>query len=91
MTAFIIAITPFLLNGLMVIFKWITSVQDTSGKRILLGILSIVGVLAGNALSGSPIDVPTLGGLVQTVLLSGVAFLASHGSYNLFKGTPTAQ
>lgn len=89
MTAFIIAITPFILNGLMFIFKLLVNVQDTAGKRILLGILSLIGVLAGNALSGSPIDTVTIGGLVQTILLALVAFLAAHGSYNIFGASST--
>jgi hypothetical protein len=45
-----------------------------------------------NALTGQPIDMATLGGLVQTVLLAAAAFLASHGSYSLFTGgTPQAR
>lgn len=90
MTAFIIAITPFVLNGLMSIFKLLTGVQDTAGKRVLLGVLAIIGVLSGNALAGTPIDVTSLGGLVQSVLLSGVAFVAAHGSYSLFGPAKTS-
>jgi hypothetical protein len=92
MTAFIIALTPFDLNLLMSATKWLTGVEDTAGKRILLGLLSIIGALAGSALSGQPIDMATLGGLVQTVLLAAAAFLASHGSYSLFtRGSPQGQ
>lgn len=84
MTAFIIAFTPFVVNLLMGLFKKITAVQDTAGKRILLGILSLIGVLSANALAGSPIDQSSLSGLVQDMLLAAVTFLTAHGSHNLF-------
>jgi hypothetical protein len=84
MTAFIIALTPFVVNLLMSLGKMLTDVQDTAGKRILLGVLSLIGVIAGNALAGTPIDPTSLGGLVQGILLTAVTFIAAHGSYSLF-------
>jgi uncharacterized membrane protein YqhA len=84
MTPIIIALTPFAVNLFMSLGKMLTDVQDTAGKRILLGVLSLIGVVAGNALAGTPIDPTSLGGLVQEVLLAVATFLASHGSYSLF-------
>lgn len=85
MEAFILAITPFVLNGIMTFFKWLGA-QDmsTPGKRLLLALFSIIGVLAGASLTGATPDMQTLSGLLQTALMALVAFLAAHGSYVLF-------
>jgi type III secretory pathway component EscS len=90
MTAFIIAMTPFVVNLLMGLFKLLTNVQDTAGKRILLGAMSIIGVVAANLLAGTPIEPSSLNGVVEQLLLAIAAFLAAHGSYTLFKASPKA-
>jgi hypothetical protein len=51
MTALIIAITPIVINIATTFFKWLSNVKDTAGKRILFGLLSLLGVLAASALT----------------------------------------
>ena len=50
----------------------------------VLALLSIIGVVAAAVLNGTPVDMGTVGGLVQVALLALGAFIASHGSYTLF-------
>jgi hypothetical protein len=91
MTAFIIPLTPIVLNLLMGLSKWPTGVQDTAGKRILLGLL--VGVLAGSATQWYADNLASLSGFVQELLLAAAAFIAAHGSYSFLTGktqAPTA-
>ena len=83
-SSILIALMPFILNGLTQVTKYLTAASSVSWKRAILAVFAILGVLAGNALSGSPIDVPTLTGFIQTGLVSLVAFLSAHGSYHLF-------
>lgn len=80
-----LAASPFILNSLMGMFKWMGA-QDfsTPGKRMILALLSIVGVISTNALAHSALDMNSLSGLVQILLESFVAFIAAHGSYHFF-------
>lgn len=85
LTAFLTAISPFALNGVMSISKWAVAQNwGTPGKRTILAILALLGVFAGNALNGTPIDAGSVSGLVTLVLESFAAFIAAHGSYTLF-------
>ena len=84
LTSILVALTPFILNGLTQITKVLAGASSVSWKRLILAIFAIVGVICGNALTGSPIDFPTVTGLIQVALVSGAAFLSAHGSYHLF-------
>jgi ThiF family len=46
--------TPFLINGATEFVKWLTSASTTGGKRFILALLSIVGVVSLSALNGVP-------------------------------------
>jgi hypothetical protein len=91
LSSILLALLPFILNSVMGIAKWAGGLQGTAGKRFLLAVLSLVGVVAFSALSGNPIDPNSISSLVQTILEAFVAFLAAHGSYHLFwDSTPAA-
>lgn len=83
LTAIIAAAGPFILNVVMEFTKWLTSVSSTAGKRFLLAVLSLVGVIAYSALNGTPLDVNSVSSIAQVLLTTAGAFLAAHGSYSL--------
>lgn len=91
LTAIIAAIGPFVLNAAVQFTKYITAVSSTGGKRFILAILSIVGVISYSALNGTPLDVNSLTSIGQVLLTSVGAFLAAHGSYTLLTTPPNAQ
>jgi carbon starvation protein CstA len=91
LASILIALTPFILNGLTQVTKVLTDASSTAWVRVILTIFAVIGVICGNALTGSPIDVPTVTGFIQVALVSGAAFLSAHGSYHLlFKGDGTS-
>jgi hypothetical protein len=77
-------LSPFILNIVVGITKWTGGVQSTGGKRFLLAVFSVIGVVAYDALMGQPVDMNSLTSLLQTAIEALVAFLAAHGSYHLF-------
>jgi hypothetical protein len=83
-----VASSPFVLNAVMSVTKWLTSVQTTVGKRFLLALLSIVGAVTFSALMGTPLDSNSISSLLSIAFESLVAFLAAHGSYHLFWSEP---
>lgn len=92
MLATIIAgLSPFILNTIMGITKWTGGVQSTGGKRFLLAVFSLIGVVAYGALMGQPVNMDSISSLLQTAIEALVAFLAAHGSYHLFWQQPQAQ
>lgn len=84
------ALTPFLINGATELTKYLTNASTTEGKRFILALVSIVGVISLSALNGLPLDNTTVAGLVETAFGALAAFLAAHGSYTLITGK-TAQ
>lgn len=76
---------PFALNGAMAAAKWAAAKNwSTPQKRALLAVLSLVGVIAGNLLAGTPVQPDSLTFDFQALFESLAAFLAAHGSYHLF-------
>jgi hypothetical protein len=86
LTAIITAVGPFALNAVMELTKWLTNVGSTGGKRFLLALLSLAGVIAYSALNGTPLDVNSVSSIATVLLTSAGAFLAAHGSYTLLTG-----
>lgn len=86
MTAFLMASMPFIINSLMGLAKRYSLVGNmtTPGKRAVLAILAIVGVVAASFLNGTPIDAASLSGLTEVALMALAAFISAHGSYVLF-------
>lgn len=86
MDALIVALAPFLLNGVMAGVKWFAgnNTFSTVGKRGILALLAIVGAVAYGSLTGSPVDMNSVTSLATTVIEAFVAFLLAHGSYTLF-------
>jgi hypothetical protein len=70
--------------------KYITSISSTAGKRFLLAILALVGVISYSALNGTPLDVNSVSSIAQVLLTTAGAFLAAHGSYSLLTGKTEA-
>ena len=91
LTAIITAAGPFVLNGAMEFTKWLTSVTTTGGKRFLLALLALVGVISYSALNGTPLDVNSVSSIAQVLLTTAGAFLAAHGSYSLLTGKTAPQ
>lgn len=89
LTALVAALGPFIINFAMQAAKWLSGMNSTAGKRFVLALFSIAGVIAYSAYNGTPVDPNSITSLVQVALLSLGAFLASHGSYTLFSGSPT--
>lgn len=84
-TGLLLAATPFILNGVMGVAKWLGALDwSTPGKRFGLAVLALVGVFAGNWLNGTPVDPNSISNLVTLALESFGAFVAAHGSYHLF-------
>ncbi len=84
MAAFIALVTPFALNAIVGAAKYFNMATTTPGKRLVLGILALLGVLAGNALTGTPVQLDSISSDFSIIVESFLAFIAAHGSYNLF-------
>jgi hypothetical protein len=91
LTAFLVFLLPFVLNGAMELTKWLTKVSSTGVIRFFLALLSIIGVISFSALNGTPLDVESLTGLLQLAFGSVATFVASHGSYSLLTGRTAPQ
>lgn len=90
-------LAPFILNSIVGLFKQLVGSQALAvmaGKnsllRSFLGVLAVGGVLAGNALYGTPVDYTSLGDMVRAAGEAFMLFAASHGSYTLFFKQPSA-
>lgn len=79
------ASAPFILNIVMGLSNLIgAKVMTTPGKRSLLALFSLIGVVSTNALTGNPIQLDSLSNITQILMESFAAFIAAHGSYHLF-------
>ena len=83
-TALIAALSPFVLNSIMELAKWLSGLKQTATLRLLLAVFALAGTVAVSALNGTPVNPDSLSSLLQTALTAFVAFVASHGSYTLF-------
>ena len=93
LTALVIAVSPFVLNALTAVVNLVLGIQSTTGKRIVLAVLSLIGMIAASAATGNPIDPTNLNSDLVVLAETFYGFLSSHASYHLFfKGTDqTAQ
>ena len=83
--AILAAAMPFILNGIIGIAKYAAiSGASTGWKRATLAFFALVGVVSAAAVNGTPLDVVTVQGFVETIALTFGAFVASHGTYSLF-------
>lgn len=88
MEAIIALAAPLTINALMAFFKaGGLNAQSVGHKRFVLALLSLVGVLATAAMTGTQPDMATIKGLVDTLLSTVVLFITSHGSYKLLIDT----
>jgi len=86
MAALLMAATPFILNVAMSFSKWMMgkNTMTTPGKRFLLALFALAGVVISNDITGGPIQIDSITNLLQILFESFAAFIAAHGSYHLF-------
>lgn len=87
LTSLALVLSPFVLNGVMSVVKWLGNMQagqQTGAKRFFLALFALAGVVAFSALSGNPVDPNSISSLVQTIFASFATFVLAHGSYTLF-------
>jgi hypothetical protein len=78
-SAIILAISPF-----VGVVKWLSPLETTGSKRVILALFSLAGVIATSAMTGSPVDPNMVSSIVMVLVEAFVAFLLAHGSYTLF-------
>jgi len=83
-SAIILAISPFVLNVIMGVVKWLSPLETTASKRVVLTLFSLAGVIAASAMTGSPVDPNLVSNILMTLVEAFVAFVLAHGSYILF-------
>jgi hypothetical protein len=89
LSAIILAIMPFVLNMIMGAVKWLSPMESTASKRVVLALFSLAGIIAGSAMTGTRVDPNQISNILQVLIETFVAFLLAHGSYTLFWKTPT--
>jgi hypothetical protein len=80
----ILALSPFILNGVTALAVLATGFSSTAGKRVVLAAFALIGVIATAAVTGTPVDPASVNYDVGIIGTSFVAFLMAHGSYHLF-------
>ncbi|MCB1392891.1 hypothetical protein [Nitrobacter sp.] len=83
-SALVLALSPFALNMVMGVVKWLSPLETTASKRVILALFSLAGAIATSAMSGEPLDPNMITSIVQVVVEAFVAFVLAHGSYTLF-------
>lgn len=83
-SAIILAISPFVLNIIMGVVKWLSPLETTASKRVVLALFSLAGVIATSAMTGAPVDPNLVSNILMTLVEAFVAFVLAHGSYTLF-------
>lgn len=85
MESFVLVVTPFVLNGFMYVLKTLGAEDMTTyGKRLILAVLALIGVLASSLLTGVSPDMNTVSGFISTILMAFLGFVSAHGTYSLF-------
>lgn len=83
-SAIVLAVSPFALNIVMGVVKWLSPLETTASKRVILALFSLAGVIATSAMTGTPVDPNMVSSIVQVIVEAFVAFVLAHGSYTLF-------
>ncbi len=76
-----LAASPFVLNLVMGIVKWLSATESTAAKRVFLALFSLAGVIATSAMTGTPVDPNIVSNIVQVLAETFMTFLLAHGSY----------
>lgn len=84
LSALLLAISPFILNIVMGVVKWLSPLETTTSKRAVLALFSLAGVIATSAMTGTPVDPNMISSITQVIVEAFVAFVLAHGSYTLF-------
>jgi hypothetical protein len=84
LSAIALALSMFVLNMVMGVVKWLSPLETTAAKRVILALLSLAGVIATSAMTGTPVDPNMVSSIVQVIVEAFVAFVLAHGSYTLF-------
>jgi hypothetical protein len=88
LSAILLAISPFVLNIVLGIVKWLSPLETTASKRVVLALLSLAGVIATSAMTSTPVDPNMISSITQVLIEAFVAFVLAHGSSTLFWKTP---
>lgn len=89
-TAIVIVLSPFVLNALTAVVNAIVGIESTTAKRVVLSVLSLVGMIAVSASTGAPIDPANLNADLVLLAEAFYGFISAHGSYHLFFKSKTA-
>ena len=65
----IMSLSPFVLNAVMGVIKWLSDLQEQSSKRFFLALFSLFGVVAFSASTGNPVDPNSIANLFETMTL----------------------
>ncbi len=57
----------------------------TTGKRVMLGVISVIGLIAASAFTGNAIDFDSVSNIAQATVLAAVTGILSHFSYKVIK------
>jgi hypothetical protein len=84
LSAIVLALSPFVLNAVIGIVKWLSPLETTTSKRVVLALFSLAGVIATSAMTGTPVGPNIASSNLQVVIETFIAFVLAHGSYTLF-------
>jgi hypothetical protein len=84
LSAILLAPSPFALNMVMSVVKWLSPLETTASKRVVLALFSPAGVISTSAMTGAPVDPNPVSNILMTLAEAFVAFVLAHGSYTLF-------
>ena len=84
LSAILLALSPFVLNIVMGVVKWLSPLETTASKRVVLALFSLAGVIATSAMTGAPVDPNLVSNILMVLVEAFVAFVLAHGSYTLF-------
>jgi hypothetical protein len=70
--------------GRISVVKRLSPLETTASERVILALLSLAGVIAASAMTGTPVDPNMVSSIVQVIVEAFVAFVLAHSSYTLF-------
>ena len=78
-------------NLVMSLIKFLAGkAAGTAWLRFMLGILSVVGIIAGSALTGVPVNFDSLSSLAFATIEAAALGILSHFSYKVITTAPSS-
>lgn len=88
----ILSLVPLVITNNIVMsgIKWL-AVESLSNNflRVILAVLSLIGIVATAAYSGTPVDFNQISDDIRLLIETIVLAVASHFSYRAIKGAPS--